>query len=456
MASYSDNFNRASLGANWTEINGGTWGINASTTLRQSQSAFVYRGLRWDGGAFASNNFYARVTAQAQAGQGFGVLVRCPTTGTALADIDGYAIVGFAGDQWYRVEFTDGSDAGYVGMGGTCAANTNYTIETRAEGSTITVLLNGSQLAQWTDTTYASGGAMLVSFGATVIFDNFEAGDLIDAVVGIATIAQVGDTLAASGVQSVVGTMTGTQAGSAASGVGLAALTGVLTAPQAHDEATTSGELRLTGVVDSTQTKDGLISIASSAITGAGIITRSSDAVMAIGAVGVAPLSGVAGLAQDVNDVVAAGSAVIRGVLVAQQSQHVLIVVGILTVAGESASAQVNNILAAVGIIGDVPATGSAAIAQAGNTAIVVGATNTVGSLANVQKDNAIGAVGSVALWGAGSANQAGNKLIGFAALDLVLAIVIGAVRGVRGTGSVNGVTEQGIIAGGKQTGSVR
>lgn len=178
MASYSDDFNRASLGTNWTAVNGGTWAINASTVLRQTQSTGTYRGLRWAGGAFDSNNFFARVTAQASANMGFGVLVRCPTTGTAQADIDGYAIVGFAGDQWYRIEFSDGSDAGYVGLGGTCSANTNYTIEVRAEGSTITVLLNGSQLAQWTDTTYTSGGAMLISYGATITFDNFEAGDL--------------------------------------------------------------------------------------------------------------------------------------------------------------------------------------------------------------------------------------------------------------------------------------
>lgn len=182
MASFSDNFNRASLGANWTAVNGGTWAINASTTLRQTLSGNVYRGLRWNGGAFDSNNFYARVTAQAPVGAGFGVLVRCPTTGTALTDIDGYAIVGYPGDQWYRIEFTNGSDAGYIGLGGTVTANTNYTIEVRANGSTITVYANGSQLASWTDTTYTTGGAMLVTYGGTVTFDDFEAADLATTV----------------------------------------------------------------------------------------------------------------------------------------------------------------------------------------------------------------------------------------------------------------------------------
>ena len=198
MTTYSDTFNRANgaPGANWTAINGGTWVI-ASNALTQTQTAGTYRGSRWAGGAFASNNFYARVTARAPSGQGFGVIVRCPTTGTAEADIDGYAIVGFVDDQWYRVEFANGSDAGYVGLGGTCNASTDYTIEARANGSTITVYLNGTQLAQWTDTTYTTGGAMLVTYGGTVTFDNFEAADLVTVVA--ASLAATATTATAQG-----------------------------------------------------------------------------------------------------------------------------------------------------------------------------------------------------------------------------------------------------------------
>jgi len=203
VTDYSDNFNRANgaPGSNWTAVNSGTWAI-ASNALTQSNVIGVYRGLRWTP-AFAGNNLYARVTARAPAGMGFGVLVRCPSSGTALTDIDGYAIVGFVGDQWYRIEFADGSDAGYVGLGGTCAANTNYTIEVRADGSTITVLLNNSQLAQWTDSTYTTGGAMLVTYGGTVTFDDFAAGDIASGVSvsvndtggGADALAQLGVTL---------------------------------------------------------------------------------------------------------------------------------------------------------------------------------------------------------------------------------------------------------------------
>ena len=178
MASYTDDFNRASLGANWTAINGGTWAINASTVLRQTQATGAYRGLRWAGGAFDSANIYAGVTAQASANdRGFGIIVRCPTTGTALADIDGYGILGFAGDQWYRVEFNDGTD-NYVALGGTCTANTAYTIEARADSGTVTIYLNTVQQAQWTDTTYTTGGCMLISYGETITYDNFYAADI--------------------------------------------------------------------------------------------------------------------------------------------------------------------------------------------------------------------------------------------------------------------------------------
>jgi len=203
VASFSDAFNRANgaPGSTWTAVNSGTWAI-ASNALQQSDATGTYRGLRWNGGAFDSANFYARVTGRAPSGMGFGVLVRCPTTGTALTDIDGYAIVGFVGDQWYRIEFTNGSDAGYIGLGGTVTANTNYTIEVRANGSTITVYANGSQLASWTDTTYTTGGAMLVTYGGTVTFDDFEAADLATTVA--LTLSATGVSATADDAELVV------------------------------------------------------------------------------------------------------------------------------------------------------------------------------------------------------------------------------------------------------------
>jgi hypothetical protein len=180
MANFADTFNRANgaVGGNWTAVNGGTWNISANA-LVQTNTMGAYRALRWNGGVFDSANLYARVTARAASGVGFGVIVRCPVTGTTSTAIDGYAIVGFVDDQWYRIEFADGNDAGYIGLGGVVAPNTDYTLESRANGSTITLLVNGAQVAEWTDTTYTTGGAMLVTFGGAVTFDAFEAADLV-------------------------------------------------------------------------------------------------------------------------------------------------------------------------------------------------------------------------------------------------------------------------------------
>ena len=246
MASYSDDFNRANgaPGANWTAINSGIWAI-ASNALTQSNTAGAYRGLRWNGGAFASNNFYARVTARAPANQGFGVLVRCPTTGTALADIDGYAIVGFVGDQWYRVEFADGVDT-YVGLGGTVAAATNYTIEVRAEGTTITILRDSTQLAQWTDTTYTTGGAMLVTFGGTVTFDDFSAADIASGVTvapgaAISEAGAIAPTVEAGGI-TIAPSAAISDAGAVAPGVVLGA---VVVAPSTAGAVAGAGDAAL-------------------------------------------------------------------------------------------------------------------------------------------------------------------------------------------------------------------
>lgn len=188
MTDYTDDFNRANgaPGSNWAAINSGIWVI-ASNTLTQDNVTGTYRGNRWTQ-AFAGNDLYARVTARAPSGMGFGVLVRCPTSGTALTDIDGYGLMLFAGDQRYRIEFLNGSDSGATGLGGTVTANTDYTIEIRADGSTITALVGGGQVAQWTDTTYTTGGVMLLSYGGTVTYENFAAGDLAVAGTSIPAI----------------------------------------------------------------------------------------------------------------------------------------------------------------------------------------------------------------------------------------------------------------------------
>ena len=130
MASYSDDFNRATLGSNWAAVNGGTWDINASVRARQDQATGTYRALRYVSaldGADVDVTVVCRVSA---AYIGAGVLVRMPGSGTAAADIDGYAIMGFGTDAIYLLRFDSSDDGGvgysyaYSGM----SLNTDYTL----------------------------------------------------------------------------------------------------------------------------------------------------------------------------------------------------------------------------------------------------------------------------------------------------------------------------------------
>lgn len=252
MASFSDTFNRANgaPGASWVTVNGGSWAI-ANNALTQTDVVWVYRGLRWNGGAFDSANFYARVTARAPSPVGFGVMVRCPTTGTDINAIDGYAIVGFVDDQWYRIEFADGDDAGYIGLGGVVAPNTDYTIEARANGSTITIFVNNSQLAQWTDTTYTTGGAMLVTFGGTVTFDDFEAADLATTValtLSATGVSATADDAEATVLRAFSATTTATTATTDAATLNTATVISLTLAAQA---ATATGDTAAAAILRS-------------------------------------------------------------------------------------------------------------------------------------------------------------------------------------------------------------
>jgi hypothetical protein len=252
MTDYSDNFNRANgaPGSNWTAVNSGTWTI-ANNALTQTNVAGAYRGLRWDGGAFAGNNLYVRATARGPSWMGFGVLVRCPGSGTALTDIDGYGLMLFVGDQRYRIEFLNGDDSANTGLGGTVSAATDYTIEIQADGSTITALVGGSQVAQWTDTTYTSGGVMLLVYGGTITFDNFEAGDIAaSGITGVASITQAAQSVAAAGSVAIVGGASITQDGqsvAAAGAAGAVAVVGVANITQAGNTVVLPHALRFYG-----------------------------------------------------------------------------------------------------------------------------------------------------------------------------------------------------------------
>lgn len=184
MANYSDNFDRASLGANWTAINGGTWATVSSTYLQQSAAIGTYRGLRYTS-VLDSDNVDVSVRCYSTASStGVGILVRAPNSGTATADLDGYALVFFPNDAFYIVRL-DGGDDGGIGYGntwGTPSTNTYYTLRIVTSGSTITGYIDGTQRFQITDTTYSGSGnrsVVLLSYANTPRYDDFAAFDVV-------------------------------------------------------------------------------------------------------------------------------------------------------------------------------------------------------------------------------------------------------------------------------------
>lgn len=184
MANYSDNFNRASLGTDWTAINGGTWSIASSTYLQQDFATGIYRGLRYNN-VLDSDDVDVSVRCYSNSGStGAGILVRAPNSGTAQTDLDGYAIIFFPGDTFYLLRFDNGNDGGqgYSYTYGTPATNTYYTLRITVQGSTVTGYIDGTQRFQFTDTTYSGSGnrsVALLSYAPTPRYDDFSAQDIV-------------------------------------------------------------------------------------------------------------------------------------------------------------------------------------------------------------------------------------------------------------------------------------
>lgn len=182
MASYSDDFNRASLGANWAAVNGGTWAIDASTYVSQAASGGAYRVLRYSG-ALDSDDVDVTIRVRSANGVGAGIVVRVPGSGTTSTSVDGYAILSFPGDAFYIVRMDNGDDSG-VGYGyawGAPTANTWYTLRIVVDGSTITGYVNGTERFSFTDSTYSGSGNRsvgLLSYSTTPLYDDFAAADI--------------------------------------------------------------------------------------------------------------------------------------------------------------------------------------------------------------------------------------------------------------------------------------
>ena len=233
MATYTDDFNRASLGANWAAINGGTWSIASSVRAQQTQATGTYRAARYASAMDGADVDVSAVINIANSGIGAGLLVRMPGSGTAAADIDGYAIIGFSGDAFYiiRIDSSDDSGVGYGYVWGSCSAGTNYTLRITVEGTTVTGYVDGVQRFQFTDSTYAGGSGnrsvALLSYGSTPSWDNFSAADISSGITGSASLTQAAQTVSAAGVVAIAGAAAITQASNTLAATGTVPAAGI-------------------------------------------------------------------------------------------------------------------------------------------------------------------------------------------------------------------------------------
>jgi Concanavalin A-like lectin/glucanases superfamily len=180
----SDNFNRASLGSNWTSYTTGSggWSINGSDTITETSNDTVHRYLEWNANTF-SNNQFSQITitslASAGANRYLDACVRFQST-----DPDkGYCYsVQRSGSSYcglYR--YDGGSVTALSSTGGANCIDPGDTIRVEAVGSSITAYKNGSVIAgPFTDTTYTSGlpGIATYQNNGQVKGDNWSAGDL--------------------------------------------------------------------------------------------------------------------------------------------------------------------------------------------------------------------------------------------------------------------------------------
>ncbi len=187
MASYSDNFNRASLGTGYTAVNGGTWAITSSAYLTQAESGGTYRVLRYNSAMDSNDVDISCNVYVVDSANGAGIIARMPNTGVSETDVDGYGIIFFPGDTFYLLRFDSGADNG-VGYGyswGSPSTNTYYTLRLTVQGSTVTGYVDGVQRFQFTDATYSGSGNRSfgpVSYGSAVgdsRFDNLSAVDIV-------------------------------------------------------------------------------------------------------------------------------------------------------------------------------------------------------------------------------------------------------------------------------------
>lgn len=196
----TDDFNRASLGSNWT-TGYGTWTISASTLLHGSGSSenFVY----WNADSFGADHYSQIDWSSVGGGSYGGPCVR--------ASGSGYIAFYASGSEDYLFYSNgNGSDWNEI-TSGTTGVSASDTMYVSASGSspsvTVATKVNGGQFYSDQSTAVAYTGAAGACSYADAYLDNFEGDDLggggganVDAATSAASASGVAPTV--EGVQS--------------------------------------------------------------------------------------------------------------------------------------------------------------------------------------------------------------------------------------------------------------
>lgn len=180
----TDNFNRASLGSNWTQLNPGT------SNLIIGSSTFLYSDAgaasgRWDGAGSFSADQYAKMTvsgiANLSTAYWIGVVCRASPDINGIRDMYFYVVYAdSATSQTTEIgKYVDGSYSSLTST--TIAWTAGDTIEIECEGTTIRGYKNGVQQQSTTDSSLSSGhpGATAAGNSTSVQGDNWEGGNLV-------------------------------------------------------------------------------------------------------------------------------------------------------------------------------------------------------------------------------------------------------------------------------------
>lgn len=157
----SDTFNRAdsgSLGSNWTEIHppGGVFTISSNAAACSGTGSGDHCAY-WNADAFANDHYSAVVIAVSPTFAG--PAVRC--SGDTSSG-NSYHLLGSDTHTWLQVGTTVTSLGSWGG-----SAVAGDTLKLSAVGTAVTINLNGSDLANFTDATLSSGSSGIAGYNGS-------------------------------------------------------------------------------------------------------------------------------------------------------------------------------------------------------------------------------------------------------------------------------------------------